>query len=466
MNTQKAPEREASDPESLHIPIEAGAPRAQPSGARLRGVVEPLGAFALAVGRYRWTICFILFLAATINYVDRQVIGVLKPDLTKLYGWSEKDYGDIVFWFQVAYAIGMTTMGWFLDKVGTKKGFAVAATIWGLAAASHALATSAFGFKLARFGLGIGEAGMFPSAVKVIAHWFPKRERAFALGLFNSGTNVGAIVTPLMLPVIVPAFGIGASFVVTGCLALLWVALWLAKYHPPDEHPTVTQREKDWISSDPAPNYPKIPWARLIPFRQTWTFAIPKFLTDPIWWLYLFWVPGFLNQRHGLTLTKIGIPLVTIYLISDFGSIFGGWLSSSFIRGGWSINRARKTAMIICACLVAPIVFAARAESTWTAVLLISLATAGHQGFSANLFTLSSDLFPTKAVGSVAGLGGTAGAVGGIFIAQAAGSVLQAMGPNGYYVLFLTPPVAYLLAIGVVQVLSPRLEPIPSDIVG
>ncbi|WP_394831572.1 MFS transporter [Pendulispora rubella] len=427
------------------------------------GIGQQLGAFALTVGRYRWTICFILFLAATINYVDRQVIGVLKPDLTKLYGWSEKDYGNIVFWFQVAYAMGMLSMGWLMDKVGTKIGFAIAATIWGLAATGHVLATSVVGFKMARFGLGIGEAGMFPAAVKVIAHWFPKRERAFAMGLFNSGTNVGAIVTPLMLPMIVPAFGIGASFVVTGILALLWAGLWLAKYHPPEEHPKISETEMAWIKSDPVPNYPKIPWVRLLPWRQTWAFAIGKFLIDPIWWLYLFWVPSLLNQKYGLTLNKIGLPLVTIYLISDVGSIFGGWLSSTFIRRGWTINRSRKVAMILCACLVPPIVFAANVGSTWTAVLLIGLATAGHQGFSANLFTLTSDLFPTKAVGSVVGFGGMGGAIGGIFIAQLAGTVLQAMGPSGYYVLLLLPPMAYTLAIVSIHLLSPRLEPIRSE---
>ena len=435
------------------------APRARP------GLTEQLGAFAFAVGKYRWSICFILFLAATINYVDRQIIGVLKPDLSRLYGWTEKDYGNIVFWFQVAYAIGMISMGWVIDKIGTKRGFALAATVWGLAATAHVLASSALGFKMARFGLGLGEAGMFPAAVKVIAQWFPKRERAFAMGLFNSGTNVGAIVTPLMLPAIVPVLGMGAAFVFSGILAILWAGLWLVKFHPPEEHPKVTQQEKDWINSDPAPVYPKIPWARLLPWRQTWAYAIGKFLIDPIWWLYLFWVPGFLNQKHGLTLTKIGPPLVAIYLISDVGSVFGGWLSSTFIRRGWSINRARKTAMIVCACLVAPIVFAAEAKSTWTAVILIGMATAGHQGFSANLFTLTSDLFPTKAVGSVVGFGGMGGAIGGIFIAQAAGTILQAMGASGYYILLLLPPIAYTLAIIIIHVLSPRLEPIrPEDI--
>jgi ACS family hexuronate transporter-like MFS transporter len=431
--------------------------------ANALSVGKRLGLLALGVGRYRWTICFIIFLAATINYIDRQVIGLLKPDLSRLQGWDDKQYGDIIFWFQLAYALGMVSMGWLVDKVGTKRGFAVAATIWGLAAAGHALATDATGFKLARFALGIGEAGMFPAAVKVIAEWFPRRERAFALGLFNSGTNVGAIVTPLMLPLIVPRVGISASFVVTGLLALAWTVVWMATYHTPDDHPRIGKAEREWIESDRAPSCPKIAWPRLLPWKQTWAFALAKALTDPIWWLYLFWVPDFLNKTHGLTLTKLGLPLVIIYLVSDVGSIFGGWLSSTLIRSGWTINRSRKVAMISCACLVAPIAFASRAQSTLVAVLLISLATAGHQGFSANLFTLASDLFPTKAVSSVVGLGGMAGAIGGMFIAQLAGSILQIMGGSGYFVLFLLPPTAYLMAIALIHVLSPRLQPISAD---
>jgi ACS family hexuronate transporter-like MFS transporter len=419
--------------------------------------------FTLRVGRYRWTICFVIFLAATINYVDRQVIGLLKPDLSRLQGWNDKQYGDIIFWFQLAYAIGMVSMGWLVDRIGTKKGFAVAATLWGLAAAGHALATDATGFKVARFALGFGEAGMFPAAVKVVAEWFPQRERAFALGLFNSGTNVGAIVTPLMLPLLVPRVGISASFVVTGLLALGWVTVWLVTYDTPDGHPRIGDSEREWIASDRAPTFPKIPWLRLLRWKQTWAFALAKALTDPVWWLYLFWVPDFLNKTHGLTLTKMGLPLVVIYLISDVGSIAGGWLSSTLIRAGWTVNRSRKVTMIACACLVAPIAFASRAESTVVAVLLVGLATAGHQAFSANLFTLASDLFPTRAVSSVVGVGGMAGAIGGMCIAQLAGSILQVMGASGYLVLFLLPPTAYLTAIALIHGLSPRLQPISAD---
>jgi ACS family hexuronate transporter-like MFS transporter len=414
-----------------------------------------------AGGRYRWRICAILFLAATINYVDRQVIGVLKPVLGSELHWNDVTYGNIIAAFQVAYAIGMLSMGRLLDRLGTRKGFALAAGIWGLAAMGHALATTATGFGVARFALGLGEAGMFPAGVKAIAQWFPKRERAFAMGLFNSGTNVGAIICPLSVPFIVAVAGSRVAFVVTGSLALLWVLVWLRMYAPPNEHPRMTAAELAYIQSDPVKPFPKLPWRHLLFRRQTLAFVCAKFLTDPIWWLYLFWVPDFLHRRHGLNLTQIGAPLVTIYLMSDLGSIGGGWLSSRLIRAGFSVNVARKGSMLACALCIVPIVFASSAESVWTAAVLIGLATAGHQGFSANLFTLPSDLFPEKAVGSVVGTGGMAGAIGGIFVAQLAGRVLEATG--SYFVLFVAAPAAYFLAIGVIQILSPRFTPVDAD---
>jgi ACS family hexuronate transporter-like MFS transporter len=410
------------------------------------------------VGRYRWTICVILFFAATINYVDRQVLGVLKPVLASELHWNDGTYGNIITAFQVAYAIGMLSMGRLLDRVGTRKGFAIAAGVWGLAAMGHALARGAAGFGIARFALGLGEAGMFPAGVKAIAQWFPKRERAFAMGLFNSGTNVGAIVCPLTVPLIVSAAGSRVAFILTGALALFWVVIWMRIYAPPNEHPRMSAGELAYIQSDPVKAFPKLPWRVLVVRRQALAFVLAKFMTDPIWWLYLFWVPDFLHRRHGLNLTQIGAPLVTIYLMSDLGSIAGGWLSSRLIRAGLSVNWARKASMIACALCVAPIVFAAGAESVWTATILIGLATAGHQGFSANLFTLPSDLFPEKAVGSVVGMGGMAGAIGGIFVAQAAGRVLEATG--SYYVLFLAAPAAYFLALGTIQTLTPLLKPV------
>jgi ACS family hexuronate transporter-like MFS transporter len=418
--------------------------------------MEPLK--VSVVGRYRWRICVILFFAATINYVDRQVLGVLKPVLGVELHWTDVTYGNIITAFQVAYAIGMLSMGRLLDRLGTRRGFAIAAGIWGVAAMGHALATSAFGFGLARFALGLGEAGMFPAGVKAIAQWFPKRERAFAMGLFNSGTNVGAILCPLTVPLIVGVAGSRVAFVVTGALALLWVFVWLRMYAPPNEHARMTAAELAYIQSDPVRPFPKLPWRQILFRRQALAFVVAKFLTDPIWWLYLFWVPDFLHRRHGLNLTQIGAPLVTIYLMSDLGSIGGGWLSSRLIRRGFSVNAARKFSMLACALCVVPIVFASSAESVWTAAVLIGLATAGHQGFSANLFTLPSDLFPEKAVGSVVGTGGMAGAIGGIFVAQAAGRVLEATG--SYFILFVAAPAAYLLALGVIQVLSPRFKPV------
>ncbi|HEY2514481.1 MAG TPA: MFS transporter [Polyangiaceae bacterium] len=413
---------------------------------------------ASIIGRYRWVICGVLFLAATTNYVDRQVLGVLKPVLATELHWDDVTYGNIVTAFQVAYAIGMLSMGRLLDKVGTRAGFALAAGLWGVAAAAHALATTALGFGVARFALGLGEAGMFPAGVKAVAQWFPKKERAFAMGLFNSGTNVGAIVCPLIVPWMVTTAGSRTAFLVTGGLALAWVGLWLSTYAPPNEHPRMTAGELAHIQSDPVKTFPPIRWRTLLLRRQTWAFAIGKFLTDPIWWLYLFWVPDFLHRRHGLNITQIGLPLVVIYLMSDVGSVAGGWLSSRLIRAGSSVNTARKVSMAICGLSVVPLVFAANADSVWTGAVLIGFATAGHQGFSANLFTLPSDLFPEKAVGSVVGIGGMAGAIGGIFVAQLAGQVLEATG--SYYVLFLTAPTAYLIALLVIQVLSPRLEPV------
>ena len=422
------------------------------------GVTGKGSLVATTVGRYRWFICAVLFLAATTNYIDRQVLGVLKPVLTAELHWNDVTYGNIITAFQVAYAVGMLSMGRLLDKLGTRVGFAVAATLWGAAAMGHALATTAIGFGIARFALGLGEAGMFPAGVKAIAQWFPKKERAFAMGLFNSGTNVGAIVCPLLVPLIVSAAGSRMAFVVTGALALLWVVLWLTTFSSPNDHPRMTASELAYIQSDPVKTFPKIRWRTLLFRKQTLAFAIAKFLTDPIWWLYLFWVPDFLHRRHGLNLTQLGLPLVVIYLMSDVGSIAGGWLSSRLIRHGTTVNTARKVSMSVCAMSVVPLVFAANAESVWTGAVLIGLATAGHQGFSANLFTLPSDLFPEKAVGSVVGIGGMAGAIGGIFVAQLAGRVLEATG--SYYLLFLAAPTAYFVALVVIQLLSPRLEPV------
>jgi ACS family hexuronate transporter-like MFS transporter len=408
------------------------------------------------LGRYRWVICALLFLATTVNYVDRQVLGILAPDLQKEIGWSEQDYGNIVAAFQAAYAVGLLLMGRFMDWLGARKGFALAVLFWSVAAMAHAAARSAFGFGLARFGLGLGEAGNFPACIKTVAEWFPKRERATATGLFNAGSNIGAVVAPLVVPVITLHYGWRWAFILTGALGFVWVAGWMALYRPPQQHPRVSPAELAYIRSDPPEPEVHIPWLRLLPHRQMLAFALGKFLTDPIWWFYLYWVPKFLNKTYGLTLETMGLPLVVIYLAADVGSIGGGWLSSSLIQRGWSINAARKLAMLVCAVCVVPIVFAAEASELWVAVGLLGLVTAAHQGWSANLFTTASDMFPRRAVGSVVGLGGMAGAIGGMLAASAAGRVLETTG--SYWPLFVVAGSAYLVALAVMQVLAPRLE--------
>jgi len=431
---------------------------------------------ARTTGYVRWGICALLFFAATINYVDRQVIGILKPTLQAQFGWSEIDYADIVFAFQLAYAGGFLIAGRMMDRIGARIGFTIAIVLWSLAAIAHAEATvfgpaaaallglfgltysaSVAGFMVARFALGLGEAGNFPAAIKVTAEWFPKRERALATGIFNSGTNVGALATPLVVPWITLSFGWYWAFVATGALGFLWLAFWLPLYHRPDDHPKLTAGELAYIRSDPADAAVNIPWRSLLGYRQTWAFMVGKFLTDPVWWLYLFWIPDFLNRNHGINLTTIGPPLVAIYLIADFGSIGGGWLSSMLMKRGWTVNGGRKLAMLICALAVVPMVFASGAKDLWVAVGLVSLAAAAHQGWSANLFTTVSDMFPRKAVGSVVGLGGMAGAVGGMFIAKLTGYLLQATG--SYLPVFFIAAFAYLTALVIIHVIVPKLEP-------
>jgi ACS family hexuronate transporter-like MFS transporter len=429
-----------------------------------------------AGGHLRWVICALLFFAATINYIDRQVIGILKPTLQREFGWSEIDYAAIVFAFQLAYAIGLLLAGRVIDTIGTKRGFVAAITIWSLAAMAHAEATlfgpavaafltmfgltysaSVAGFIFARLLLGLGEAGNFPAAIKVVADWFPKRERAFATGLFNSGTNVGALVTPLVVPWITLTYGWYWAFIATGAVGFLWLLFWIPMYHDPDRHPRLSATEHAYIRSDPPDPPVHVAWASLLGHRQAWAFMAGKFLTDPVWWLYLFWIPDFLNRNHGLDLRLVGLPLVVIYLVADVGSIGGGWLSSSLIKRGWSVNAGRKTAMLICALAVVPMMFASGARDLWLAVGLISLAAAAHQGWSANLFTLVSDTFPRQAVGSVVGLGGMAGAVGGMMIAWVTGRILEATG--SYVPVFLIAAFAYLTALAVIHLLAPRLDP-------
>jgi ACS family hexuronate transporter-like MFS transporter len=408
-------------------------------------------------GHWRWIICGLLFLAATINYIDRQVIGLLKPTLARDLHWSEIDYANIVIVFQLFYAAGFLLLGRMVDRIGTRKGFSVAVILWSIAAMAHAAARSVLGFSIARAGLGLGEGCNFPASIKTVAEWFPKKERALATGIFNSGTNVAVLAAAVTVPWITLRYGWQTAFLITGALGFVWVLLWLALYRTPEAHPYLSQAELAYIRSDPPDPEMKVAWWKLLQRRQTWAVAIGKFMTDPIWWLYLFWVPDFLNKSHGITLAKLGLPLVTIYMMANIGSITGGWISGALLNRGWNANAARKTALLIAACGVVPIVFAARATNLWTAVFLVGLAAASHQGWSANLYTLASDMFPRYAVGSVIGVAGMAGAVGGMFIAGITGRILQWTG--SYYIVFIIAGSAYLVALAIIHTIVPKLEP-------
>lgn len=408
-------------------------------------------------GHFRWVICALLLFGTTKNYMDRQVLGILKDTLQQHFGWNEIDYSNLVFAFQAAYAAGMLLVGWFIDRVGTRLGYAVAMVLWSLASMGHAVAGSLGGFVAARSALGFGEAGVFPASMKAAAEWFPRKERALATGIFNAGTNAGAIITPLVVPWITLHLGWRWAFLLVGALGFVWLGFWLLIYRKPEEHASVSQAELNYIRSDPSDRIGRMAWVALLPHRQTWAFVLGKFLTDPIWWFYLFWVPDFLQRMHSLSLMQLGFPIVVIYVISDIGSIAGGWISSALMQRGRSANFSRKIAMLICAISVVPIVYAYRAPKTWEAVLLIGLAAAGHQGFSANLLTLSSDMFPDRAVGSVVGIGGMAGAIGGMLIAVVVGYVLQSTG--SYMIPFFIAGFAYLLALAVIHALVPSLAP-------
>jgi ACS family hexuronate transporter-like MFS transporter len=408
-----------------------------------------------AGGNVRWVICALLFFATTINYIDRQVIGILKPTLQGELGWSEVDYGMIVFWFQAAYAIGLLACGPIIDKVGSKMGYAAAITLWSLAALFHALVRSPGGFSVARFALGLGEAANFPAAIKSVAEWFPKKERALAAGILNAGANVGAIATPIVVPIITLAYGWRVAFVVTGMLGFVWLVAWLAFYRAPDHHPRVSPRELAYIRADQdndAGTTP-IPWRRLFHYRGTWAFLIAKFLTDPVWYLFLFWLPDFFAKRHGLDLKTFGPPLIAVYLLADVGSIGGGWLSSALIKRGYSVNAGRKLALLASAVLVLP---ASTVSSLFAAVAIIGVAAAAHQGWSSNLYTMVSDTFPKSSVASVMGIGGAAGAVGGMIMARYVGHVLETVG--SYVPVFIWAGTAYFIALAIVHLLLPNLE--------
>jgi ACS family hexuronate transporter-like MFS transporter len=405
---------------------------------------------------YRWRICALLFFATTINYVDRQVFGVLAPELQKSIGWSELQYGYIVTAFQGAYALGLLFVGRFIDRVGTRLGYAVVISVWSLAAMAHSLVGSAVGFGIARFFLGLGESGNFPAALKTVAEWFPQKERALATGIFNAGSNVGAILAPLAVPVIAVRLGWRYAFLFTGGFSALWLLAWVFIYRPPSLHAKISATELAYIQGVVDRPASPIPWGRLLSHKQTWAIILGKFLTDPVWFFLLYWLPKFLNARHGLSLIRLGPPLVVIYVLADLGSIAGGWIPSALMRRGWNPNRARKTAMLICAVSVTPIVFAPHIANLWRAVAIIGLAAASHQGWSANLLTLPSDMFPRHAVATVSGLAGFGGAVGGMLVSTFVGFLLEFTG--SYLPLFVMAGMAYLVALLTIQVLAPRLE--------
>jgi ACS family hexuronate transporter-like MFS transporter len=448
-------------------PQSSGSPAAgmTPGSKPIPAVAANPPAWPIPGGRFRWTVCALLFFATTINYIDRQILGLLAPLLQKEIGWSELGYSYIVTAFQAAYAVGLVLFGWFVDRYGTKLGYSISIVMWSLAAAGHSLVRSAFGFGTVRAALGLAEAGNFPSAIKVVAEWFPRKERALATGIFNSGSNIGAVFAPAVVPWLTVTFGWPAAFIATGALGFVWLVFWLLFFEHPERQKRLARAELAYIHSDPPePAAGKVPWRSLFRHRQTWAIVIGRFLTDPIWWFYLYWLPKFLNERHHLTITTLGLPLVVIYAVTSVGSIGGGWLSSRFIMRGWPVNRSRKLVMLICALCVVPIIYASQTADLWTSVLLIALAAASHQGWSANYFTVVSDIFPKRAVGSVVGLGGMSGAAGSLLFSPFIGYILERT--HNYLIPFFISGLAYLAALGVIQILAPRLEPVALDEAG
>jgi len=409
------------------------------------------------IGRVRWTICAMLFVATSINYMDRQVIAILKPTLMHSIGMTEVGYGHIMAAFMVAYAVGLLAAGRFVDKVGTRIGYMVIMAVWSLSAMGHALANTVLEFGIARFSLGLGESGNFPAALKTTAEWFPQSERSLATGIFNSGANVGAILAPAIVPWVTIRFGWHAAFLATGFFSMLWILWWFRNYRKPANHPTLTGAELQHIYQEAAEQLgPSTPWARLLGLRQTWAFSIPKFLTDPIWWFLLFYLPSYFSSKYQLDLSHLGVPLIIVYSSSTVGSVAGGWLPAPFRRLGLSVTHARLAAMLFCAAMVVPIFWVTYVQSEWTAIALLSLAAGAHQGWSANLLTTPSDMFPRTAVGSVCGIGGMAGAAGGALLLNYAGYILQLTG--SYASLFAIASSAYLVALAILVLLAPGLK--------
>ncbi|MEO3404830.1 MFS transporter [Mucilaginibacter sp. CAU 1740] len=431
------------------------------------------------VGNYRWVICSLVFFATTVNYLDRAVISLLKSDLTKEFTWTDGDYANIEIAFKIAYSIGLLVSGRIIDKIGTKLGYFLSTLLWSISAVCHAFVGSTFGFAAVRSALGISEAGNFPAAIKTVAEWFPKKERAFATGIFNSGANIGAIVAPLTVPFIAVAWGWRWAFIITGSIGFIWLVLWQLIYRIPSKHPKVTKAELDYINSDhdaqaeavQPVEQKKISWGKLLTFKQTWAFVIGKFLTDPIWWFYLFWLPDFLESQYHIKGTAIAIPVALVYTMSTFGSIGGGWLPMNLIKNNWPVFKARKTSMFIYALFVIPIIFAQilGGINMWLAVIVIGIAASAHQAWSANIFTTVSDMFPKRSIGSVTGIGGMFGSIGGVFLSLAVQKNLfvhyRALGKIeiAYYIMFFVCGSAYILAWLIMHVLVPKMKPVVLD---
>jgi ACS family hexuronate transporter-like MFS transporter len=405
--------------------------------------------------RYRWVICGLLFVITTINYMDRNILGVLKPTIQGDLHFTETDFGNIIFFFSIAYAMGYAGMGWLTDKIGVRLGLAAAAVLWCLASTAHGMVASVSGFIVARIVLGLGEGGNFPTCIKTIATWFPVRDRAFATGIFNSGSNIGAMLAPLIGALVVSLAGWQAAFYVTGLIGLLWVVFWLVSYRDPAHHPKVSPSELAYINRDPEVATQSVPWAKLLTYPGTWVYIAGGVLTNPAWWFYNNWVPSFLNSKFHVSLFAVGLPLVLIYLLTDVGSIAGGWISSRLIKGGMDVFPARKITLLICALCTLPVFMAPQLDSMWAAVVLIGIAMAAHQGFSANLFTLVSDTMPRSAVASAVGLGGAISSIAGAFSAAAVGRVLDATG-NNYTVVFFVCASVYVIATAVIHFILPR----------
>jgi ACS family hexuronate transporter-like MFS transporter len=412
------------------------------------------------VGNYRWRILSLLFFATTINYIDRQIIGILKPYISEDLAWTEADYGYIVTAFQIAYAIGLLTTGRLIDRFGTRIGYVWSIVVWSVAGIAHAAARGVMSFAAARFLLGFGESGNFPAAIKATAEWFPVRERAFASGLFNSGSTIGAIIAPVIVSGITLAMGWQWAFIITGALGFIWIFFWLATYRLPQQHHKVKPAELQYITQDVEDDRPqkRIGWAELLRHRETWAICSTRLISDWVWWFFLFWTPDFLNKTHGIDIKQVVVPLILIYTVSSIGGIGGGWISSKFITTGRSVDFARKTSVLLCALIILPVMLVPQVHSLWAAVTLIALAAAGHQGWASNIFTIVSDIYPREAVGSMSGLAGFAGAVGGACSASAVGLMLDSTG--SYFLIFLTASSVYVINWLIIKIFIKRIKPI------